>query len=887
MSASEHVSIAVDYYRLLQVPRVSRPDAIRKAYEALVQQPPATAYSADTLFARAVLLKAAAESLTDPDLRRSYDAKVAAGHGALRVSQQDLPGTLVVLQEIGEFQLVLEHGSRWLELNGAQPDASDVAAAVALAFCDRAGEQLAAPAANGAVLPACDDLDAALVKLRRYGVAKQLQTQIVGALRDLAPEYACELAALPLGPETSARRAKGVALMRGVLRSAASLLGPRGEGTGGAVAAAVAVEVDGAESLGDDDPHSVVGHARRMLQRGRDVLTCGEQVSLLPDALRGSGATPHPDVLYDGALACIVDGYRNGWPHYVRQADALLQQLEEHLQRQAAAGQREKQDPAAAAAVKRVQYGGAAAAAAPGGHHYDGDGDAAGAADGAAVAGGGGGEGGSHSGGVALERAVCAILRGDYAAAVALLWLTTEGGAPAEGTAAAADAQLRSFVMEHAPSGTQDMRPGLRALATKWLEGVALASFRDTVGQPVMPLETSWFADPRVATYLQVWRMCPSEQVLAAAHLVCNLLPNLLSVLTAFATKVATMVALVASRTQRIAGALAALATSSSSSSSRQRAGVSGAPQPRRSPPPGTGPSAGPSSRPALAANSSGNGGGAAPASTTPPAAAAAAMAVAAEAATPVGMAGSSVAVPSRPHPAATPSPFGHPNGSTLRDAAAVSSSSAAAAAASPADGVSARPVPYTKEPVEPRVSRRSTDMGCGPGTAAAAAATAAAAVGVGAGDAAAASSDLRRRFAAIASVDTAEGIAAARDANGGLQPHHVDEDEHHGDGTAEDELHELDDTHTPVPRRGMTEQDLRAHLAGLEAAMWDSEVPGSRPAPQRLVTLAFGVAAMLAGLFFFVFMRNGGSNAAARAPASAPPPAVVSITVSAFVSPN
>lgn len=41
--------------------------------------------------------------------------------------------------------------------------------------------------------------------------------------QDLAPEYACELAALPLGAETAARRAKGVALMRGVLRAAATV----------------------------------------------------------------------------------------------------------------------------------------------------------------------------------------------------------------------------------------------------------------------------------------------------------------------------------------------------------------------------------------------------------------------------------------------------------------------------------------------------------------------------------------------------------------------------------------------------------------------------------------------------------------------------------------
>lgn len=48
------------------------------------------------------------------------------------------------------------------------------------------------------------------------------------------------------------------------------------------------------------------------------------------------------------------------------------------------------------------------------------------------------------------------------------------------------------------------MHPGLRAFATKWLAGVALASFRDAAEQPATPLDTHWFAEPRVAAYLQV-----------------------------------------------------------------------------------------------------------------------------------------------------------------------------------------------------------------------------------------------------------------------------------------------------------------------------------------------------------------------------------------------
>ncbi|EFJ50614.1 molecular chaperone, partial [Volvox carteri f. nagariensis] len=681
MSASEHVSVAVDYYRLLQVPRVSRPDAIRKAYETLVKQPPATAYSADTLFARAVLLKAAAESLIDPDLRRSYDAKVAAGHSALRVSQQDLPGALVVLQEIGEFQLVLDHGCRWLELNGNQPDAGDVAAAVALAYCDRAGERLTTPAAQGAVLPACDDLDAALVKLRRYGMAKQLQTQIVGALRDLAPEYACELVNLPLGPDTAARRAKGVALMRGVLRSAAAVV-------------------------------NVVGHARRMMQRGRDSLTCGEQVALLPDALRGTGATPHPDVLYDGALACIVEGYRSGWPHLVHQADLLLQRLDDVVRRQAdALREREglDQSPAVAASMRR----------------------------------------------------------------------------------------------EHAPPGTHDMRPGLRALVTKWLQGVALASFRDTAGQPAMPLESSWFTDPRVVTYLQVWRMCRhTERVLDATHFVCNLLPNMMKLLAEVAAKAAAVAALTASRAQRIAAALTAIAAAGPTSSPKPQASLSGIGGR------GTGGAAAnrrPGGTAIGAANRLFPGPTAATTASAP--VAAATMPPVFEAA--VGT--SSDAARRHPPAAATPSPFGHPYGKTLHSV----SPSTATAEASASPSARMRSAPETRAPPS-----HGTTAGAGGAAAAASPPRSARA-------------DVRHRFAAGAAIDAAQDLPGAGAADG----HHMANGH-----TAPDEFDEMD-SHAAALRRGATEQDLRVHLAGLEAAMWDSEVPErGGMSLQRLLLMAVGV---------------------------------------------
>jgi hypothetical protein len=61
----------LSYYEILGVPKAAGREAVRKAYEDLVKPSIKQAtYSADTLFSRACLLKAAAECLLDLELRR-------------------------------------------------------------------------------------------------------------------------------------------------------------------------------------------------------------------------------------------------------------------------------------------------------------------------------------------------------------------------------------------------------------------------------------------------------------------------------------------------------------------------------------------------------------------------------------------------------------------------------------------------------------------------------------------------------------------------------------------------------------------------------------------------------------------------------------------------
>jgi hypothetical protein len=156
-------------------------DAVRRSYERALGSPPDVGFSHDVLFSRAVLLRDAAECLSQLETRRAYDAAGSSSGGhVLDVSMINLPGALVLLQEAGEAALVISLGRAWLADANSDGLAPDVAAAVALAHCDEAADALAAD--NSVVLVACRHLEAALQLLRRYKMAPQLQQQIMQTL---------------------------------------------------------------------------------------------------------------------------------------------------------------------------------------------------------------------------------------------------------------------------------------------------------------------------------------------------------------------------------------------------------------------------------------------------------------------------------------------------------------------------------------------------------------------------------------------------------------------------------------------------------------------------------------------------------------------------------
>jgi hypothetical protein len=93
-----------------------------------------------------------------------YDAK--GPHGYLfSVSEDHLPGALVLLQESGYSQLVLDLGTEWLVANRRNVRRRDVAAALALAHHALAVQGLQQEA--GCMLEACRHLESALLLIRQ------------------------------------------------------------------------------------------------------------------------------------------------------------------------------------------------------------------------------------------------------------------------------------------------------------------------------------------------------------------------------------------------------------------------------------------------------------------------------------------------------------------------------------------------------------------------------------------------------------------------------------------------------------------------------------------------------------------------------------------------
>lgn len=163
----------------LQVNRAASRETCTKKYDELVRNPPAADYTEETLYSRAIVLHSATQAVLDTTATPSY--KQQAEQMSVSLMYSDLPGALVLLQEAGEAQAVLDWGNAWLRDSASDSKTRDVALSIALVYCDSAAMLLEEDPDNA--LLATEALSGAIQLLQQHGPHAQLEADIAGAIQ--------------------------------------------------------------------------------------------------------------------------------------------------------------------------------------------------------------------------------------------------------------------------------------------------------------------------------------------------------------------------------------------------------------------------------------------------------------------------------------------------------------------------------------------------------------------------------------------------------------------------------------------------------------------------------------------------------------------------------
>ncbi|XP_075479783.1 protein ACCUMULATION AND REPLICATION OF CHLOROPLASTS 6, chloroplastic isoform X1 [Primulina tabacum] len=299
-----HVSMPLDFYRILGAESHFLGDGIRRAYDARVSKPPQSGYSDDALISRRQILQAACQTLANPSSRRDYNQSLAEDEFDTILTQvpwDKVPGALSVLQESGETEVVLQIGESLLKERLPKSFKQDVVLSMALALVDlsRDAMELSPPD----FIRGGEVLEMALKLLQEEGasnLAPDLQAQIDETVEEISPRCVLELLSLPLGDEHRSKRGEGLQGVRNILWS-----------VGGGGAAAIAG-----------------GYTREDFMNEAFLrMTAAEQVDLF--AATPSNIPAESFEVYGVALALVSEAFINKKPHLIQDADNLFQQLQQ------------------------------------------------------------------------------------------------------------------------------------------------------------------------------------------------------------------------------------------------------------------------------------------------------------------------------------------------------------------------------------------------------------------------------------------------------------------------------------------------------------------------------------------------------------------------------
>ena len=318
--------IPLDYYRILGVPIQATDNQLSQAYHDRTRQLPRSEYSPWTIEARNQLLEEAYTVLSDSQKRAEYDANFFKSEEAspsssvpspeasspsepppapwLDIRSEQLVGALLILQELGEYELVLQLGQPYLhslnnpsassDLVRLQAAKEDLILTLALACLELSRERWLQEDYEKAA--AAGEMGQDL--LVREKLFPNVQSEIQADLDKLRPYRILEL--LALDDTKSAQRQKGLQLFTEMLQKR-----------------------HGIDGAGDDGSGLSTDHFLRFVQQLRQYLSAAVQQELF----EAEAKRPSAVATYLAVYALIGRGFAYREPALIVRAKKMLRRL--------------------------------------------------------------------------------------------------------------------------------------------------------------------------------------------------------------------------------------------------------------------------------------------------------------------------------------------------------------------------------------------------------------------------------------------------------------------------------------------------------------------------------------------------------------------------------
>jgi len=310
------VRIPLDYYRILGLPTQATAEQIQQAHKDRTMQLPRREYSEPAIAARRELLDEAYSVLSDASAREQYDQaflqqnaplsqrfsrgkKAASQPAGINVEDHQLIGALLLLQELGEYELVLELGKTHLTkmkshnpgVGDAEMIAADVSLTVALSYLELGREQWQ----QSHYEEAAEALEAGETLLLQEGLFAGVRGEVRSDLYRLRPYRVLELISQPT--EAASQRNKGIQILHEMLQ-----------------------ERGGIDGNGNDQSGLDTDDFLRFIQQLRDYLTVGEQQTLFEQEARRPSAVAS----YLAVYALIARAFAEQKPDLALRAKQVL-----------------------------------------------------------------------------------------------------------------------------------------------------------------------------------------------------------------------------------------------------------------------------------------------------------------------------------------------------------------------------------------------------------------------------------------------------------------------------------------------------------------------------------------------------------------------------------